>query len=68
MKRKGANFGPKVMAGKMKIKLCNVCLSIAYSLRGLELVYLNCMKVLYRVLLSSNMAEHLNRTNMRRAI
>ena len=52
----------------MKIKLCNVCLSIAYSLRGLELLYLNCMKVLYRVLLSSNMAEHLNKTNRRRAI
>ena len=55
MRRKGPNFGPKVKVGKMKIKVCNVFSSIVHSLRGLELSYLNSMKVLYTALLSSNM-------------
>ena len=53
MRRKGANFDPKVKLGKMKTKVCNVffLLPIAHSLRELELSYLNSMKVLYPALL-----------------
>ena len=69
VKRKGASFGPKVKVGKQKTKVRNVfSSSIAHSLRGLELSYLNFKKVLYTASLNSNnralaliLSEHLKK-------